>query len=210
VETRIRILKAARTVINQRGYPAATFQAIALEADLSRPTLHYYFSTRDEIYAALVEEAEELVTGWITRAGNCDTLAESLSALVATMYETDRRDRSQVSFLISARLEATRNPELRDDRRDALRCYLMTLVGDAVQRGELPADTCVTPIADMLHSVLWGVGLCAGFPDRGATMSAITKQLRILFSHGLLGAPSVATISDDTCRDTPNAVGGRP
>ncbi len=210
VETRNRILKAARSVINQRGYPAATFQAIALEADLSRPTLHYYFSTRDEIYAALVEEAGELVGNWIARAGSRDTLAESLSALVAVMYETDRRDRSQVSFLISARLEATRNPELRDDRHDALRCYLITLVGDAVRRGELPSDTCATPIADMLHSVLWGVGLCAGFPDRGATMSAITKQLQILFSHGLLDSPSIGSVSEDTCRDTPNAVGGRP
>jgi AcrR family transcriptional regulator len=198
VETRSRILKAARSVINQRGYPAATFQAIALEADLSRPTLHYYFSTRDEIYTALVEEAGELVTGWITRAGSRDTLAESLSALVTAMYETDRRDHSQVSFLISSRLEAIRNPELRQDRHDALRSHLVALVGEAVQRGELPSDTLVAPIADMLNSVLWGVGLCAGFPDRGATMSAITKQLRILFSHGLLGAPSIASVSDDT------------
>jgi AcrR family transcriptional regulator len=49
-ETRARILRAAREVINERGYEAANFQAIASRAGLSRPTMHYYFHTREEIY----------------------------------------------------------------------------------------------------------------------------------------------------------------
>jgi AcrR family transcriptional regulator len=33
--------RAAREVINERGYEAANFQAIASRAGLSRPTMHY-------------------------------------------------------------------------------------------------------------------------------------------------------------------------
>ena len=36
-ETRKRILRAAREVFSERGYDAATFQAIAIRADLTRP-----------------------------------------------------------------------------------------------------------------------------------------------------------------------------
>ena len=48
-ETRSRILRPARDVINEHGYEAANFQAIASRAGLSRPTMHYYFHTREAI-----------------------------------------------------------------------------------------------------------------------------------------------------------------
>src|SRR3981189_3157859 len=111
-ETRNRILKAARQVIIERGYHAATFQAIAMAADLSRPTLHYYFDSREQIYGLLVDEAGDLLADCIGAARRKDTLIEQLTALVSGMLEVDSRDRSRLAFLVSARLESTRNPEL--------------------------------------------------------------------------------------------------
>ena len=67
-ETRAGILRAARDVINDRGYEAATFQAIAERAGLSRPTMHYYFHTREEIYDSLVQEASSIVADCINEA----------------------------------------------------------------------------------------------------------------------------------------------
>lgn len=195
VVTRGRILDAARRVINQRGYPAATFQAIAVEADLSRPTLHYYFSSREEIYDALVAEAGGLVAESIANAPRCDTLAESLAALVTAIHDTEFHDASQVAFLISARLEASRNPSLGFERGGALRAHLVTLVTEAVDRGELVADTRIGPIADMLHSVLWGVGMCAGFLDERTDMTRVTRQLGALFAHGLVTGPAAGATS---------------
>jgi AcrR family transcriptional regulator len=214
LETRNRILSAARRVVNERGFPAATFQAIALEADLSRPTLHYYFTSREEIYGVLVEEAGNVVADCIARAKTHDTLAASLSALISSIWDTDDRDRSQIAFLISARLESSRNPDLGYDRGAALRSHLGTLVEQAAARGELPEGADAGPIADMLNAMLWGVGLYAGFIDAKTDMGLITKQLDQLLTSGLLSAPRRAggrvPESEDTCRDTPNAVGGRP
>jgi AcrR family transcriptional regulator len=214
LETRNRILKAARQVINERGFPAATFQAIAQEAGLSRPTLHYYFSSREEIYDILVEEAGGVVADCIARAEPHDTLAASLSSLISSMWDTDDRDRPQIAFLISARLESSRNPDLGYDRCEALRSHLGELVDRATARGELAVGPDAGPIADMLNAMLWGVGLYAGFIDRKSDMAVITKQLDILLSHGLLsdsrGTTRFAEESEDTCCDTPSAVGGRP
>lgn len=186
VVTRARILDAARRVMNQRGYPAATFKAIAEEADLSRPTLHYYFDSREQIYDALVADASALIDECVAGAARCDTLSESLVALVTAIHGTDFRDSSHVAFLISARLEASRNPELAFDRGDALRAHLASLVSDAVERGELAPGTEVWPVADMLHAVLWGVGMCGGFLDDRTDITRVTSQLAAIFAGGLL------------------------
>ena len=186
-ETRNRILRAARQVINERGYQAATFQAIALNAGLSRPTLHYYFATREEIYETLVSEASAVLADCIAKARRHETLVEQLSTLVAAIHEADYRDRSTIAFLVSARLEASRNPELSADGAADIRAFLATLVAEAVARGELSADVAQAPVVDMLHSMLWGVGVYAGFVDDPADMLVITKQLSRVFSKGLLG-----------------------
>ena len=123
-ETRNTILRAARQVINERGYHAATFQAIAMAAGLSRPTLHYYFASREEIYGMLVADACGVIADCIGAAKRKDTLLEQLAALVAAMHEADVRDRSLIAFLVSARLEATRNPELEVGLGNALRSFL--------------------------------------------------------------------------------------
>jgi AcrR family transcriptional regulator len=186
-DTRNRILEAARQVIIERGYQAATFQAIALTAELSRPTLHYYFANREDIYRTLVTEASTLVTDCIAKAQQYDSLVAQLSALVVAINEADRRDRTTAAFLVSARLEANRNPELQHDGGADLRVFLTKLVTDACTRGELRAGTDPAPIVDMVQTMLWGIGVYSGFVDDAADMDLITKQLIKLFSHGLLG-----------------------
>jgi AcrR family transcriptional regulator len=192
-ETRSTILRAARQVINERGYHAATFQTIAMAAGLSRPTLHYYFSSREEIYGVLVADASGVIADCIGEAKREETFLEQLAALIAAMLEADVRDRSLIAFLVSARLEATRNPELEVGLGNALRNFLRWSLSAAKSRGELAADTAVVPIADMLHAMLWGLGFHAGFIDSRADLRSIAGQFNGLFSKGLLGPESVAT-----------------
>jgi AcrR family transcriptional regulator len=185
-ETRSRILQAARQVIIERGYQAATFQAISLAAELSRPTLHYYFTNREAIYSTLVTEASTLVTECIAKAKQHETLVAQLSALVAAINEAERRDRSTAAFLVSARLEANRNPELQYEGGAELRAFLTKLIADAGARGELLEGTDPEPVVDLVQSMLWGIGVYSGFVDDVADMDLITGQLIRLFSHGLL------------------------
>src|ERR1043165_4866703 len=86
-QTRERILHAAYEVINERGYAAAPFQEIANRSGLSRPTLNYYFASREELYSALLQQAHDVVVSCIRVAkqheGTLDRLHSYIDALVA-------------------------------------------------------------------------------------------------------------------------------
>lgn len=60
-ETRKRILHAARQVFSERGYDGATFQEIAVRADLTRPAINHYFANKRVLYQEVVEQTHELV-----------------------------------------------------------------------------------------------------------------------------------------------------
>ncbi|MDT5113623.1 MAG: hypothetical protein QOE20_5513, partial [Mycobacterium sp.] len=134
----------------------------------------------------LVTEASTLVTECIAKAQQHETLVAQLSALVAAINEADRRDRSTAAFLVSARLEANRNPELQYYGGAELRAFLTKLIADAGARGELLEGTDPEPVVDLVQSMLWGIGVYSGFVDDVADMDLITGQLIRLFSHGLL------------------------
>jgi AcrR family transcriptional regulator len=187
VATRARILRGARQVINERGYQAATFMAIAKQSGLSRPTLHYYFRGREDLYEALIFEAHAVITECIQTALQHDTVLERFSGLLSALDEQDRRDRSMVAFLVSARLESRRNPGLRDDGVVALRSFLTRMVEDAIVRREISPNAEIAPIVELLHAILWGIGFYAGFVTSPTDRASITKQLYRLFAHGLLG-----------------------
>jgi len=55
------ILHAAESVFARKGYYETRMDDIALEAELAKGTLYYYFKSKDEIYAHLLERESENV-----------------------------------------------------------------------------------------------------------------------------------------------------
>ncbi|MGA5466255.1 TetR/AcrR family transcriptional regulator [Mycobacterium sp. NPDC050041] len=185
-QTRRRIVRAAREVINQRGYPAMTFQAISKHTGLSRPTLHYYFASREDLYRAVMEEAKSMLTSAIERSLAHDALLDRLATFFVALQEAEQRDRSTIAFTISARLEPQRNPELLPfSAPSPVRQFLTRVVEDGVAHGEIRADTDTAAIVSMLHVVMWGLGCYASFVARPDDMEPVTQQLVRLFAGGL-------------------------
>lgn len=192
-ETRASILRAAREVINERGYEAATFQAIAQRAGFSRPTMHYYFHTKEQVYESLQREAYAFVADCITAARREKTLLKQLTKFVATAREMDVVDRSMMRFIIASRLELHRHPGLRtrtSPAAEAVAGFYTWMVDDAIRRGELPDDIDAAAVVNMLFAMFWGVGFFAGFVHSPETVGSIAKQLHSVFTHGLLSARS--------------------
>jgi AcrR family transcriptional regulator len=188
-ETRARILRAAREVINERGYEAANFQAIASRAGLSRPTMHYYFHTREEIYDCLIAEAYSIVSDCIEQAKREDTLLNQLSEFVAAAYRSGFADRSMMQFTITARLESHRSPTLRENPGPvvaAVHAFYVSTVDEALARGEIPQGTDADAVVNMLLAMFLGMGFFAGFIADQKDMSVIAKQLHQMMAHGLL------------------------
>jgi AcrR family transcriptional regulator len=188
-ETRARILRAAREVINDRGYEAANFQAIASRAGLSRPTMHYYFHSREEIYDCLIAEAYSIVADCIAQAKRQDTLMNQLTTFAMAADRSGFADQSMLRFVITARLESHRSPSLREHPGPvvgAVQSFYASVVADAMVRGEIPADTDAPAVVSMLLALFLGMGFYAGFIVDQNNMAVIAKQLHRLMTQGLL------------------------
>jgi AcrR family transcriptional regulator len=209
-ETRASILRAAREVIIERGYEAATFQAIAQRAGFSRPTMHYYFHTKDQIYASLLHEAYSLVSECIAMARKEDTLLKQLSAFVAAAQRCELADLSMMRFIIASRVELHRHPDLRGGHPPATEAvveFYRWMVDDAMRRGEIPRDIDTAAVVDMLFAMFWGMGFFVGFVHARDTISGIAKQLRKLLVHGLLESPRQECVPMETAAVAPGTSG---
>lgn len=188
-KTRQRIMLAAREVFGELGYDAATFQAIAIRADLTRPAINHYFANKCILYHEVVEQTNALVvSAGIARAQGETTLLGRLSAFIAGAVQADAEDRSAAAFLVTSVLEAQRHPELGGGEHDCLRdsrAFIASAVNDAIERAELTAGTDAGSLVEMLVAVLLGLGFYAGFVGGRTELEAVIEKLRLLPANEL-------------------------
>lgn len=188
-ETRERIIGAAREVFSELGYDAATFQAIAIRADLTRPAINHYFSNKQVLWREVVQQTNAaIVSAGRARAEDETNLLARLSAYFTAAMQAESEDRSAAAFLVTSVLEAQRHPELADEEHDSLRHsreFVAWAVNEAIQRGELTTDTEVDSLVEMLVAVMWGMGFYAGFVGSHEELKAVVRQFELLMSNNL-------------------------
>ncbi|BBZ46399.1 hypothetical protein MPRM_36800 [Mycobacterium parmense] len=182
-------MQAARLVFSERGYDGATFQAIAARADLTRPAINHYFSSKRVLYREVLDRTNDLVIGeGIRQASHETTLVARLTAFISAAVRANSENPAGSAFLISGVLESQRHPELSGMQNDSIilsREFLAGLVNDAVERRELAPDIDVAALVETLLIVLCGVGFYAGYVRTYAEMLAITDVLRQLLEGAL-------------------------
>ena len=185
-ETRERILRAAREVFSELGYDAATFQAIAIRADLTRPAINHYFASKRVLYQEVVGQTNALViASGLELSQRETTLSGRMHAFIQAAVQTQSQDRSAAAFLVTSVLESQRHPELSQGDNDSLqftRDFVSASVKDAIGNGELDADVDAEATVEMLVAVLWGLGFYAGFVGSQDRLVAITDQFLQLLS----------------------------
>jgi len=188
-ETRKRILHAARLVFSERGYDGATFQAIAVRADLTRPAINHYYSSKRALYREVVNQTNELVVvAGVQSAERETTLVGRLTAFISAAVRANSENPSTSAFLVTTVLESQRHPELSTTENDAVRIsreFLMRVVNDAIEHGELAADIDASAVVETLLVVLCGVGFYAGYVRSNQEMLAVTDVLRQLLEGAL-------------------------
>jgi AcrR family transcriptional regulator len=110
VERREVILKTTLEVFSQLGYRATTVRAIARELDIGSSLLHHYFSTREELLTAVIDEWDaenrrhtvgdtylEVFTDGIRRNMTIPGLIHLYTALLVESSDPDHQARSYIS-----------------------------------------------------------------------------------------------------------------
>jgi AcrR family transcriptional regulator len=88
LESRKRLLAAARKLFVARGYHATRPQDISKAAGLGHGTFYLHFKDKRECFLAFVEEARaEVDAAVIARAGKAKNLAEMVEAVLRTIYD---------------------------------------------------------------------------------------------------------------------------
>jgi len=182
-------VQAAREVFSELGYDAATFQAIAIRADLTRPAINHYFASKRVLWREVVEQTNALiVNAGMEKAKGQTGLLARLSAFFAVTMQADSEDRSAAAFLVTSVLESQRHPELSNDEHDSMRAsreFMSWAVNDAIKRGELTTDTDVNHLVEMLVAVMWGMGFYAGFVGSHEDLSSVVHKFELLMANKL-------------------------
>lgn len=182
-------MRAAREVFSELGYDAATFQAIAIRADLTRPAINHYFASKRVLWREVVEQTNAMViSAGLARAQDATGLLARLSAFFSAAMQADAEDRSPAAFLVTSVLETQRHPELRSDEGDALkhsRAFVAWAVDDAIARAELATDTDIPSIVEMLVAVMWGMGFYAGYVGNQDELEVIVDKFEMLMANKL-------------------------
>ena len=196
-------MRAAREVFSELGYDAATFQAIAIRADLTRPAINHYFASKRLLYR---KSSNRPTRWWSPRAWRRPQVETSLlgrlSAFFSAAMQADSEDRSAAAFLVTSVLEGQRHPELRSDEHDSMRnsrAFVSWAVNDAIEKGELTTDTDVPQLVEMLVAVMWGMGFYAGYVGSHNRARVHRRQARAAVGQQAVEARRVATFLAICC-----------
>ena len=182
-------MQAARAVFSECGYEAATFQAIAIRADLTRPAINHYFSSKLVLYNEVLEQTNNLiVVAAVERARQEATLIGQLVAFIAAATQGDAENPTSAAFLLTSVVESRRHAELRELGNESLRLtreFLTDAIEAAIRDGELTTSTDLASLTEMLVAVLFGIGFYADFVGSRRQLSVITNQLQQLMAGTL-------------------------
>lgn len=72
-QTRRRILDSALKEFSRNGYGASSVNAVCAEPDISKGIIYHYFSTKDDLFLACVEECFERLTDYLKEMTDLDS-----------------------------------------------------------------------------------------------------------------------------------------
>ena len=159
---RRQILDAARRCFVRNGFHATSMQDVLGEANLSAGAVYRYFSSKDEIIAAIAGEAVAEVAGALDTAFDADDpppLDEVLGAAFLAIRRVDA-EQGMAKLALQVWGEAVRSPALAETLRAVIarvQGSLARLVGIYQDRGLMAADAPPEQVARVL------IGLLPGF-----------------------------------------------
>ena len=158
--TRSRILDAARGCFGDRGYDGTTTRHIAEVAQLTTAAIYHYYPSKSDLYRAAHAQVHRIIyERYHLSIAGCSTLAEEFGAVLAASRELNEHDPSLARFLVTARTDERRHPEIAlegDDVPPERGRFHIALVQRAVARGEI-GDGDAQLVIDTLRTLLAGL-----------------------------------------------------
>ena len=107
--TEERILEAAKTVFIRKGFDGASMEDIAAEAEITRPSLNYYFRTKEKLFSAIFKD---VISSFLPRVENIalgeKPVFKRIEGIVEIYTEMLFKNPGILTFMMN---ESHRNPD---------------------------------------------------------------------------------------------------
>ncbi|MEU5402436.1 TetR/AcrR family transcriptional regulator [Streptomyces sp. NPDC005963] len=183
-QTRATLLKESRRLFATVGYAAVGLTEIVQSAGVTKGALYHHFSSKAELFRAVLEEVQEEVADQVARAADAED--DPWTALLAGCQEfinaaTDP-DRQRIMLIDGPAVLGWNAWRALDERSSAR--HLAEALTDLIERGILTRQP-VAPLAHLLsgamnEAALWlaSSGRPGDLADTGAALRGILEALR--------------------------------
>ncbi|MDQ0382379.1 TetR/AcrR family transcriptional regulator [Amycolatopsis thermophila] len=179
------IVTTAAELFGERGYDAVNLEDVAERLDVTKGSLYYYFSSKDELATAAIET---LGREWTARleallAGMSGTPAERLRALIHEHVTIAVRDHPAALrvFLVPREWPDAQHERIKTLRQEHNRLF-RTLIEEGVAAGEFTV-TSVGTVLQCMHAAMSQAPLwCSDLPEpaRSRAIDEVTGTLMML------------------------------
>jgi TetR/AcrR family transcriptional regulator len=144
-ETPARILEQALTLFSQRGYGGTSVREICDAAGITKPTLYYFFGSKEGLYRALVDGALEKFRNELPQIlAKPGTVQEKLERVAWNHFKNAREQKDLMRFIFALVHGRASDAPATDfvGYYKGICIFLARMLDEAVERGELlPGDT---------------------------------------------------------------------
>lgn len=143
-DAREAILASAEKRFARAGFTGTSIHDIIAVTGFSKPTLYYYFQSKEGLFKALLEQAHDACYQRMQRAAATETdLAKKLVAIIADLFAflRDREDLTRLAFAAAFAGPEELPPALRSDARRRRNFeFFLAIVTEGRKRGMLNAQ----------------------------------------------------------------------
>ncbi|MEY2626555.1 MAG: hypothetical protein RJB08_314 [Actinomycetota bacterium] len=193
-ETKIAILRGARSAFSRLGYVATTYRELQLRTGYTVATIYHYFPSKIDLYAAVLDDVTSVMYDeWILPGlVGCSTFEEFVDAFFVTVKTMHEAEEDLTLFVLSARVDSQRHPEvasLRQGNND-IRYEMINRIGEAAIRDGILSRRDHSIFVDTFDAITAGLVIEAGDPRRYANALA---GFRLLLQSNLFVGRSSRT-----------------
>jgi AcrR family transcriptional regulator len=187
------ILEAACRAILDRGFPATRIADVASAANVSTGTVHYYFSTRDEVLVAALKWASTRLFARIDEPGD-EPASRRLAHLLAVAVPYPGPARDEYILWIELWLRVLHQPELLPQCEaisEQWHGYFHDIVRRGAESGQFAPAADPAEVAERLVAFIDGLGFETALGYRWTSPERMHEQL-VEFAAQQLGVEAAA------------------
>ncbi len=190
LETRRKVLEAARDLFNEIGYEETTIRAVAERAGVSVGSVFTTFASKADVLSQVMDDRVDALYRELEHVARHmrGSVLDRLCSLFAIHYDFEcRRVRlflAHIAASFSPSLESSTVPYGRNER---FKVMIIEMLREGQTKGEVRDDADLDLILDtLMGAYAWNYRLAAaGRADHVVMTGIMERQIRLIF-HGLL------------------------